>query len=208
MGNHYLSDKSGLCLVLVYGVVVTLSMISCNSGDYKPSVSKSEIVAADTTKHDELTLPYQPEYFTIDSAVLSIKVFSMPELFNLESLMSQAQKHSASGRFLYYGIDSIYQVTNSQIDLKFCEANEVGFRKRYEHFTTATVSKGHTLDCGLSIGQSADVLLEIPDQEENAKMKRIRVDKLSEIQFYDNWDIYTHTYHINDGKIESLTIEF
>jgi len=161
MGNHYLSDKWALCLVVIFGIVVSLSMVSCNSADNKPSVSKLEIAAPNSNTENELSLPYVSEYFTIDSAVLSIKVFSMPELFNLESLMSQAQKHSASGRFLYYGIDSIYQVTNSQIDLKFCEANEVGFRKRYEHFTTATVSKGHTLDCGLSIGQSADVLLRV-----------------------------------------------
>jgi len=164
-----------------------------------------------TSKHTDavdLKLPYEPEYFSLDSTVLRIKVFALPALFDLEPLWSRAQMSDPSPRFQFYGFEAVYTLETDNLILRFAEANEVGFVRRYQYMLEATVEEGYTLDCGLTIGDPAESLLGILPSPGNVKQKRINTKKLKVIQFYDQWDIYTHTYRIEDGMIEELVIGF
>ena len=193
----------GIRIFVTMGLLILFGM-SCNNTNNQSNLQLSEKVSSPA----QLELPYEVDYLTIDSTRLSIKVYALPSLFDLKSMQGVAKEIEADGKFIEYGIDKVYQVRKSNLDLKFCEANEVGFRKRYEHFIVARIGLGYTLDCGLTIGDPARLLVESKSSEELTKQKSIRYDKLSEVQFYDHWGIYTHTYQIKDGMIQSLEIAF
>ncbi len=191
---------------ILSGLILLVGMSCSNSNSHQNTLVK--ILPSDKERTPQLALPYERDYMTMDSARLSIKVYALPALFDLESMQDRAAVIPADGRFADYGVDKIFQINESNLDLKFCEANEVGFVRRYQHFIEAKVGTGYSLDCGLTIGDPARLLVETESAETELNKKSIRYDKLSEIEFYDHWGIYTHTYRIQDGLIVGLEISF
>lgn len=192
----------------IFELLIILCLVTLGSCKDVGNNGKTKNIEAKVIDEEVVVLPYEAEFFTLESSILTIKVMSLPDLFDLESMQNQTKRIPSLGKFERYGVDNVYQISNETLNLYFSEANEVGFRKRYKWMLEANVNSGATLDCGLKIGKSANPLLAIIPPTGNVERDKIKANTLTEVQLYDHWGIYTHTYTIKNGVIEELEIRF
>lgn len=167
-------------------------------------------------------IQYSSNYISIDGDYWSIhcdvldNVFPFPLKDSLASISSYYNETSA-GAIQNYGMnDSMYHYSDKKYDVNVAESLEVGFQKRYSYLLEGRAKgKSCALLNGIKIGGKVDQLIDdlpvIIMGEESKITKAELVKRLSsvkEIEFYDQWGLYTHTYKINQGRIQELIVNF